>query len=121
MQRSVAELEAGEARAGRVRRPGAGRKPIAQTDPGVPAALLGLVEPTRRGNPESALSLTTLSLQHLAGELARRGHKVSTWTVANLPRAEVNLPRAQVQPAGQQQADRGTPTHPGPGRQVSST
>jgi transposase len=84
VQQGVAELERGEEPTSRVRRPGAGRKPVTQTDPGIVAALLGLVEPTRRGDPESALSWTTLSLKHLASELAGLGHKASTWTVANL-------------------------------------
>ena len=88
VQQGVAELERGEQPTGRVRRPGAGRKPVTQTDPGVVEALLGLVEPTRRGDPESALCWTTLSLQHLVTELAVRGHSVSTWTVANLLRAQ---------------------------------
>ena len=88
VQQGVAELERGEEPTGRVRRPGAGRKPVTQTDPGIVAALLGLVEPTRRGDPESALSWTTLSLQHLAAELTGLGHAASTWTVANLLREQ---------------------------------
>lgn len=55
VQRGVAELEAGEVPAGRVRRPGAGRKPVTETSPGVIQALLSLVEPARRGDLESAL------------------------------------------------------------------
>ena len=88
VQQGVAVLERGEEPTGRVRRPGAGRKPVTQTDPGIVAALLGLVEPTRRGDPESALSWTTLSLQHLAAELTGLGHAASTWTVANLLREQ---------------------------------
>ena len=93
VQAGVAELEGGEAAqssgsSGRVRRPGAGRKRVTESDPGIVAALLGLVEPTRRGDPESALSWTTLSLKHLAAELAALGHQVSTWTVANLLREQ---------------------------------
>jgi hypothetical protein len=61
---------------------------VRQADPGVVEALLGLVEPTRRGDPESALAWTTLSLKHLAAELAGLGHRVSTWTVANPLRDE---------------------------------
>ena len=71
-----------------MRRPGAGRKTVTQTDRGIVEALLGLVEPTRRGDPESALSWTTLSLQHLAVELTGLGHAASTWTVANLLREQ---------------------------------
>ena len=88
MQQGVAELELGEESAGRIRRPGAGRKAVMETDPGIMDALLGLVEPTRRGDPESALCWTTLSLKHLAGELSAAGHRVSTWTVANLLREQ---------------------------------
>jgi hypothetical protein len=88
VQQGVAELERGEEPIGRVRRPGAGRKPFTQTDPGVVDALLSLVEPTRRGYPESALCWTTLSLKRLVGELATLGHHVSTWTVSNLLHAQ---------------------------------
>jgi len=84
----VAELESGIAPSGRVRRPGGGRKPTAQTDPGLVSALLALVEPTRRGNPESALCWTTLSVRKLAAELTAAGHPVSHETVAGLLRAQ---------------------------------
>lgn len=84
----VAELEAGEEPLHRVRRAGGGRKPITQTDPGLLEALLGLVEPTRRGDPESALSWTTLSTRRLAAELTAAGHPVSQETVAKLLRAQ---------------------------------
>jgi hypothetical protein len=49
VQQGVAGLERGEEPTGRVRRPGAGRKPVVQADPGVVDALLSLVEPTGRG------------------------------------------------------------------------
>jgi hypothetical protein len=83
----VAELESGIAAPGRVRRPGGGRKPAAVTDPGLVSALLALVEPTRRGDPESALCWTTLSVRKLAAELTAAGHPVSHETVAQLLRA----------------------------------
>ena len=50
-----AELAAEEVPAGRTRRPGGGRKPLAESDPGLVAALLGLVEDSVRGDPESPL------------------------------------------------------------------
>ena len=107
VQQGVAELERGEEPTGRVRRPGAGRKPVTQTDPGIVAALLGLVEPTRRGDPESALSWTTLSLQHLAAELTGLGHAASTWTVANLLREQGFSLQANAKPIeGRQHPDR---------------
>src|ERR1700686_3036205 len=39
----------------RIRRPGGGRKPVTETDPGLLAALEALIEPTTRGDPESPL------------------------------------------------------------------
>src|SRR5437764_12978163 len=48
----VAELESGEEPLGRARRPGGGRKRLADTDPGLVPALLALVEPEARGHPE---------------------------------------------------------------------
>ncbi|MBG0831681.1 ISAzo13 family transposase [Planomonospora sp. ID67723] len=69
---------------GRIRRPGGGRKRVEDTDPAVLAALLGLVEPDERGDPQSPLRWTTKSLRHLATELTRQGHTVSAPTVRRL-------------------------------------
>ena len=80
----VAELEAGEAPLGRARRSGGGRKSLTETDPDLITALLALVEPTRRGDPESVLCWTTLSTRKLADELTAAGHKVASDTVARL-------------------------------------
>jgi hypothetical protein len=84
----VFELEEGEEPfpEGRVRRGGGGRKGAAALDAGLVPALLALVEPDERGDPESPLRWTTKSLRHLAGELARRGHPVSAPTVGSLLR-----------------------------------
>jgi len=80
----VAELESGQAPLRRVRREGGGRKALAATDPALLAALLALVEPTRRGDPESSLCWTTLSTRKLADELTETGHRVGADTVARL-------------------------------------
>jgi hypothetical protein len=80
----MAELESGQAPLGRVRRPGGGRKTVTETDPALLAALLGLVEPTRRGDPCSPLCWTTLSTRKLAAELTAAGHRVGPDTVARL-------------------------------------
>jgi hypothetical protein len=84
----VFELEAGEAPfpEGRVRRSGGGRKGAAELDRDLVRALLALVEPDERGDPESPLRWTTKSLRHLAGELGRQGHQVSAPTVGRLLR-----------------------------------
>jgi len=84
ISQGVAELEAGQAPLGRVRRAGGGRKPLTATDP----ALLALVEPTRRGDPCSPLCWTTLSTRRLAAELSSAGHRVGADTVARLLREQ---------------------------------
>jgi hypothetical protein len=87
IQDGVAELESGAPPLERIRRAGGGRKPAEQADPGLLPALLALVEPTRRGDPESALSWTTLSVRKLAVELTTAGHPITGETVGKLLRA----------------------------------
>jgi len=84
----AAELEAGVDPSGRARRPGGGRKPATLTDPGLVPALLGLVEPTRRGDPMGPLSWTTLSVRKIADELRAAGHPTNPQTVSELLRRE---------------------------------
>jgi transposase len=81
----VAELESGMfAPPGRVRREGAGRRRLAETDPGLVPALLGLVEDSSRGDPESPLVWTTKSVKKLSDELTAAGHSCSPQTVWRL-------------------------------------
>jgi len=82
--KGAAELEKGIVADGRVRAPGAGRKPVEQIDPGLWPALDGLVDPVSRGDPMSALRWTTKSTVKLAEELIARGHRVAPGTVARL-------------------------------------
>ena len=70
--------------AGRLRRPGGGRKPLVAKDPGLLPELLALVEPTARGDPMSALRWTCKSLRRLAAELTALGHPVSHTVVGEL-------------------------------------
>ncbi|MDP4510552.1 ISAzo13 family transposase [Nonomuraea turcica] len=88
VRKGVFELESGlrPSPDDRVRRSGGGRKPVAEHDPGLVPALLALVEPDERGDPESPLRWTTKSLRHLADELTRQGHTVSAPTVGALLR-----------------------------------
>jgi hypothetical protein len=88
VSRGKRELEHAEEPAGRVRAPGAGRKPLREADPGLVPALLALVEPDQRGDPESPLLWTVKSTRNLAGELTRQGHRVGSDTVAALLKAE---------------------------------
>jgi hypothetical protein len=72
----------------RIRRPGGGRKPITETDPGIVAALDLLVEPTSRGDPMCPLRWTCKSTRILARELTAQGHKVSHTKVGELLQAQ---------------------------------
>jgi hypothetical protein len=68
----------------RVRRLGAGRKPVTETDPTLLKALDALVDPVTRGHPESPLRWTCKSTRKLAVELQKQQHIVSDRTVAAL-------------------------------------
>jgi hypothetical protein len=78
----AAEVGSGDSAApGRVRRPGAGRRPLAESDPGLLPALEALVGDSMRGDPQSPLRWTTRSVKRLSGELAAAGHPCSPVTV----------------------------------------
>ena len=68
----------------RIRRPGAGRKPLTETDPTLVADLDSLVEPVTRGDPESPLRWTCKSVRKLAEELRTMGHEVGAQKVSEL-------------------------------------
>ncbi len=84
----ISELKAPKGRGlvGRVRKPGGGRKRTVDRDPKLLVDLEKLIEPTTRGDPETALRWTCKSVRVLAGELKRRGHKTSHRMVAELLR-----------------------------------
>jgi hypothetical protein len=89
VREGVFELEEGQDPFpdGRARREGGGRKSAEELDAGLVPALLALVEPDERGDPESPLRWTTKSLRHLAEALTRQGHPVSAPTAGRLLRA----------------------------------
>ena len=78
------ELESGGAEMGRIRRPGAGRPGIEQSQPGIKQALEKRVDPVTRGNPESPLRWTCKGRAKLAAALSKAGWKVSSTTVGRL-------------------------------------
>ena len=86
IQQGIRELQQPELRAvkGRVRRPGGGRKSAVALDPTLRDTLERLVEPTSRGDPESALRWTLKSVRKLAVELKAQGHQTSHRVVAEL-------------------------------------
>jgi hypothetical protein len=91
----------------RVRRGGAGRKPITQQQPGLLSALDALVEPTARGDPESPLRWTCKSTRRLADELCRQGFYVGERKVAALlKQADYSLQGNRKTREGRQHPDR---------------
>ena len=83
------ELDAGatagaQADGGRLRRPGAGRRPLTARDPKLTQALERLVDPVTRGDPMGPLLWTCSSAARLAEELQAAGHPVSERTVNRL-------------------------------------
>jgi Rhodopirellula transposase DDE domain len=71
-----------------LRKAGAGRKRLRDTDLTLLQALDALVDPVTRGHPESPLRWTCKSTRKLAEELQRQQHPVSDRTVAALLRHE---------------------------------
>jgi len=69
---------------GRIRRPGAGRKPITQSDPRLVQTLEGLIDEQTRGDPESALRWICKSTRAIARELSQQKHSVSHTKLAQI-------------------------------------
>ena len=82
--KGIGEIEAGTMWKGRIRRPGAGRKPIRFSDPQLVGRLEDMVDETTRGDPESPLRWTCKSTRTLAAALKRSKHPVSHTKVAQL-------------------------------------
>src|SRR5215218_2879122 len=85
--RGLAELRLGRDDLGsRIRRPGGGRKPAVETQPGLLEALGELVQSAIRGDPEAALLWVSKSQRHLARALTERGFAAGQKLVGRLLR-----------------------------------
>jgi hypothetical protein len=82
--RGAKDLLAGSDGAERVRRKGAGRPPLSQSNPGMLEELRRLVEPAVMGDPERPLLWVSKSRQKLAPALRALGHAISANTVGKL-------------------------------------
>ena len=69
---------------GRIRQPGAGRKPITVTDPQLVNALEELIDEQTRGDPESPLRWICMSTRAIAKQLGRQRHPVSHTKAAQI-------------------------------------
>ena len=87
--KGVREIQSGAVlEAGRVRRRGAGRKPLTARDPQLVAALDRLIEPDTRGDPDAPLRWVCKSTRVLAAELGRQRHPISHVKLAQLLHAQ---------------------------------
>ncbi len=83
--KGIREIQSGTVLdAGRVRRRGAGRKPITVHDPQLVAALDRLIEPDTLGDPASPLRWVCKSTRVLAAELGQQRHPISHVKLAQL-------------------------------------
>jgi len=117
VHRGLRELEAAETDEDvllteRIRKEGGGRKRAHDRQPGLLEALESLVEPTARGDPESALRWTCKSTYNLAAELKRQGFQVGPRTVAReLKEQQFNLQANRKTREGDSHPDRDAQFH----------
>jgi Rhodopirellula transposase DDE domain len=105
--KAVAEVEAGVDPGTPIRRPGAGRRRLVDTDAQLLGRLDALVEPTSRGDPMCPLRWTSKSTSNLADALVAAGHRVSPDTVGRLLRSmDYSLQATAKQLEGAQHGDR---------------
>jgi transposase len=109
--KAAQELESGrkllKPEGGKIRKPGAGRKKVEETDEGVLEALGEILKETTAGDPMSALRWTNKSTQAMAEELKRRGHDISDKTVGRcLRQMGYSLQLNAKQREGRQHRDR---------------
>ena len=84
IHKALTEIESKKIIAGRIRKPGGGRKDITEYHPKILEKLEALVDPVTRGDPRSPLRWTCKSTRQLSQELGRKGYAISNVTVADL-------------------------------------
>ena len=107
LRKAAVEIDAGVTSSGPVRRAGAGRKALIDTDRSLLMDLDDLVEPGSRGDPMSPLRWTSKSTGNLAEALVAGGHQVSPDTVGRLLKdMDYSLQALAKQREGRQHPDR---------------
>jgi len=85
IRKGIGELSnRGKPLVGRIRRPGAGRKAITQSDPRLIRTLESLIDAQTRGDPQSPLRWICKSTRAIAAELGVHEHPVSHMKVAQI-------------------------------------
>jgi hypothetical protein len=84
ISKGIHEIQEGVSWEGRIRRPGAGRKPLTVSDPQLVDALEAMVDSQTRGDPQSPLRWICKSTRVIAQALTRRKHPVSHMKVAQI-------------------------------------
>lgn len=84
IRRGLRELKEKKLHATRIRRPGGGRKRVTAGQPQLKKALMKLVDPATRGDPESPLKWSSKSTRHLEQTLRDKGFVVGRSSVGHL-------------------------------------
>jgi hypothetical protein len=74
---------------GRQRRSGGGRKSTVEKQPGVVAAIEGIVEPETRGDPMNPLKWTAKSVARITSELRQQGWQIGATVVSQILRQDL--------------------------------
>ncbi|MEO8969312.1 MAG: ISAzo13 family transposase [Solirubrobacteraceae bacterium] len=107
VRKGLRELSEEPLEAGRVRKAGAGRPAVEDSNPALLDALRGLVASDTRGDPERVLLWTSKSSRNLAAQLTEQGHPVGFRTVPKLLRKlGFSLQSARKTLEGKQHPDR---------------
>ena len=84
IRKGIEEIEGGVEFQDRLRRIGAGRPRLDQSQPGLKESLEDLVHPLTRGDPSSPLRWTCKSCAKLAAAMSQQGWSISSTTVGRL-------------------------------------
>jgi hypothetical protein len=107
INRGIRELRSSRSEiAGRIRRPGGGRKSAVTHQPNLPVALEALIEDAIRGDPCSPLRWVSRSLRHVVKALAAQGFSASQRGGEPAARTELQLSSQSQDARGCQPPDR---------------
>lgn len=80
----ISDIDSKNHKDGRIRKPGGGRKRLSEKHPKLLSALDNLIDPTIRGDPESALRWTCKSARNLVENLTEKGFSLGRQSVVNI-------------------------------------